>query len=368
MILRSGRTCSKPAPRAAAWLWGALSFLVACSASRSDPPENPDLDTALWISHAALKPVLLTGEPVTRDIAIGVPAWMEIQGSTLWLTDRLGDPFVHVVDLRTGRVLVSFGRSGAGPGDFQAVTNMSVRPHDESAVWVFDANLGRITRVGEGPVVSPAIIRQPSGELIERMLWVSHDRLLAINHSDTARYVVVDTTSHILGRIPANLLGSDSLPRSQRIAHSTGLVVCSNPESDRLAILYVHGGRIDIHDLTGQFIRRSAVPFPSNGGLQRDSAGKLYWHDVRDYYVSCGTSNRHLFALFSGVRLKRPGGAGTIVAEMVHEFDWDGRFVGAYRLDRLTTAIVAQSDSVLYGAASDASGIFRYRIPARTKQ
>jgi hypothetical protein len=289
---------------------------------------------------------------------------MAIRRDTLWLADGAGDPYVHVVDLIAGRFLVSYGQNGEGPGDFESLVNLTTRPGEAPEIWAFDANLRRITRLGVGVGSEhPATMIMSPTALLNRAIWLNPDRLLVVAHSDTDRYAILDSTGKRLAVVPGDLLGPDSVDKETRAGRSTGFYSCASPPRERFAVAFVHGGRIDLNDYSGRLRGRARVPFPTKGSFRRDSVGQWHARDVRLYYVDCAATPPHLYALFSGLRLDRPGGAVAVEARYVHVFDWDGNLVTVLALDRFVRTIATAGDTLLYAAASDASGVYRYKLP-----
>jgi hypothetical protein len=309
-------------------------------------------------------PVPLSGAAVVSNLVIGAPNYMATQGRTLWVTDRIGDPFVHVIDLTRDHLVVSYGRTGEGPGDLHALANLALRPDDTSAVWGFDPSLHRLNRFGNhvGPE-KPIIVAPPSGGFVGRMIWLTHDRLLALGDEDTNRYVIGDSLGHRQARIAGTLLGPDSVSYEIRRDASGGVSVCATSKLQRFAVLFIHGGRIDVLDFDATVVARAKVPFPSNGDFRRDSAGRWHTRTGLRHYEACSATPSRLYALYSGLREDRQGGARTVEAQYVHVFDWSGSLTSVIRLDRPMSAMTTSGDTILYAAASDGSGVYRYRLP-----
>jgi hypothetical protein len=80
----------------------------------------------------------LAGELLVDDPTIGRPGSLVIQQRLLWVGDMAGDPFLHVIDLASRKIVRSMGRPGEGPGDFKYLTDLMLRPGDDEAVWAFD--------------------------------------------------------------------------------------------------------------------------------------------------------------------------------------------------------------------------------------
>lgn len=331
-----------------------LATVLSCSTSRS---------TEVELSHAAFHPLVLHGTPVVSSGAIGQPRRMVVQGRRLWIADRIGDPFVHWVDLDKRAIVRSVGRTGQGPGDFASAMTTDVRPGDSLATWVFDIKLERVTRVMSLPAPGVAeVIRAPLGDDAMGLAWLDKDHLLAVGYSDTARFAIADTFGKVMRLAPGSLLGSDSIPIQVRRDASTGFAICVEPGGNRFALAFVGGGRIDYYRANAAPAARVRVPLPSNGDFVRDRHGEWEAPMPRYYYLDCSASDGQLYALFSGRLAVATQRSRSAEARYVHAFDWKGHLTAVYELDRLVGTIAIDGDSVLYAAGGDLDGVYAYRL------
>ena len=307
----------------------------------------------------------MPGELLLVNTAVGRPQYMVTQGNWLWIADMAGDPYIHVVDLSARRLLVSYGRTGVGPGDFdQAMSSLALRPGDTSAAWAFGGNLMRLTRMpATGPGTPAVVIPIALHRFVFRVYWLTRQRLLGIGDADSNRFNFIDSTGRLLLAVRGELVGPDSIPLRLRSSESTAFSLCIKSAAARVVVFHVHAGRMDLYDSTATLIRHGDVPFATNGSFRRDSAGEWHPHDIRRYYEACSSSPTRIYALFSGKRVGPHGGVSVVEAQFVHVFDWAGHFLGALQLDRPLSGMTTSGDSVLYGAASDGSGIFVFRLP-----
>jgi TolB-like 6-blade propeller-like len=360
--------------------------VVAVSTLAAQSPAAPHIatptdDLPAQLSEAALHPIMLLGAQLLDDPIIGRPLQMAVNSDILWIGDGSGSPFLHVVDVSSGKLVRSFGRHGAGPGDFQYIMMFSLRPGDAGGVWVDDGNLRRLTRVTEGARQSDIRVIVPQSVPVQgaarlpsflRIFWVSRDRLALIGATDTDRIMFADTTGHIVSVRSAPLLGTAQLSDEVRMDLSQGVAPCARPTGDRFAIAYYGATRIDLFDATGSLIGRFRVPIDvsPNGDVGRDTKGNWHAPKPRWYYRDCAATRNRLYALFSGrLRSVDPGAPRNWDAQFVHVFDWSGRFLGVLQLDQFAESIAVEGDSVLYAGGDAIEGVVRYRIPPslRTK-
>lgn len=350
----------------------ALLVALACSACGHDQPKielDHLADGTPSISHRALHPTMLVGELVAADPVIGDPRHMVVNGGLLWLADHAGDPYLHVIDLTSGKLLISRGRHGEGPGDFGQMPELSVRPGDLTGVWAYDYLLRRMTHEDTGLVEKYTVLPTSDGQVarIWSDAWIDRTHLVGVGDLDTNRLIYSDTAGHLVRLVRSTLLGPDSASREARRNASSAYVFCVAPGAHRMAMLFMYGGRIDIHSDDGKVIARAKTPFPSEGTWLRDKRGALHVDLNWYYYQDCATTNRYLYALFDGHRADGPHGGKTRAARYVHVFDWDGNLVRVLGLDHEMSTIAVAGDSVLFAAGQSTEGVYRFRLPAQSR-
>ncbi len=307
----------------------------------------------------------LVGTAIIADPVIGRPSNLAISGSQLWISDRSGNPFLHVAYLDSAALSYSEGRAGEGPGDFHVVSSLSKRPGDDRGVWAFDEELRRMTRLTADSVgVATRELGTPSGRIVFDMQWLVKDRLIAVGDLDTNRFIIGDTAGRTVRIIPGHLLGPDSVGVEARRALSTGVLLCTAPASGRFAVVYVGAGRVELHDSTGGLIALADVPFRSDGAFWRARSGRWEMRTPWRFYAGCAFGTKFLYALFAGTRTDIPGSGIAVEAQYVHVFDRDGALEAVLRLDLPMSALVVSGDTVLYAAGSDDARVYRFRLPA----
>ncbi len=344
-----------------------VSFCVSASCARPpdhdhDLPDPGNHFTAL-VYHGTTD--TLRGTILLSDPIIGRPSHLVLQGEHLWMSDRAGSPFIHLIDLRGRRIEYSEGKDGGGPGDFRVISSLSVRPGDTTAMWAFDEESRRLTRlVADSPGEHPRTFETPSGRIVYDMQWISGSHLIAIGDLDTNRIIVGDTLGQTLHIVPDSLLGADSVSVEARRALSNGLLACTNPVTGILAIVFVGAGRIEIHDSSGALRALADVPFATSGSFGRDSDGRWHMRTPWRFYDGCAATATHLYALFSGTRDDiQSARIAPVSGHYIQIFDWGGALDGVWYLDRGVAAIAVSGDTALYAASAETSTVFEYRIP-----
>ena len=340
--------------------------LTAVGGCREDSTWKLDqlADGTVAISHASLHPLQPEERLLVSDPNIGDPRHLMVEGNRLWVADHSGDPYLHVIDIPTGSVLLSAGRHGEGPGDFEEVPQFSRRPGERAGIWAYDAGLRRLTRESADQTGGPRTLGAPQESSgVYAFLWFGRDRLVGIGDMDTNRIIFADTAGHMQAMVKADLLGPDSIPLLARRAASSGFVACTNPAMQRLAVLYQLGGRIDIFDSTGQLASHAKVPFANNGEWAPTARDHSMWAQANwFFYIDCNATPRYLYALFAGHRTDGPHGGRVRAARYVHVFDWSGNLVKVLALGHEMSAIAVSGDTLLFAAGQGGEGIFQYRL------
>jgi hypothetical protein len=339
-------------------------LLAACGRAASKWPLDHLDDGTPAISHAHLHaqfpdPHLLISDPI-----IGNPRHLAVQGNQLWIADRSGDPYLDVVDIASGKMIVSKGRHGEGPGDFRQVAQFTHRPGDDAGIWVYDDALKRLTRETSQSTDSLAVFHAPAEFVdIYSDLWLGRNQLVGIGDMDSNRIVIADTSGKVLAVRKADLVGGDSIPILARRAASSGFRACGDALAKRFAVLYQLAGRIDIFDSTGSLVTRASVPFASNGDWAPSPRHDGLWPKADWYfYVDCDATSHYLYALFAGHRSDGPHGGRFFGARYVHVFDWEGQLVKVIGLRREMSTIAVSGDTILFAAGQNGDGVFEYRL------
>lgn len=148
-------------------------------------------------------------------------------------------------------------------------------------------------------------------------------------------------------------------------------VIAAAPGGDRIAQVFRRTSRIHVYSASGTLERRIAGPievvarydeFPA---LDTGETKMRTRPDTKFCYIDVAATSTSIVALFSGRSLgefPRSGG------EQLHVFQWDGRLIGAYKLDAPVQEIAAGPDERFVWAfrpeASEAPAAFvEYPLP-----
>ena len=275
---------------------------------------------------------------------LGLPVGIESVGDHLVVIDRAGEKNVHVVDSETGELVASVGRPGDGPAEFRGPNAITRDP--AGRVWVFDAQVQRMTRLdlgrlSDGDAWADGSFRLASNSRVIDLTWTADADMLAWGQFLNGRYGRLSDTGELkyeTGSFPEEAAGEPAFLNQQVYRVRLG----ARPDGRLFAAAAHHAGRIDILDAAGERVAGAAVPLPFAPVYEVRTGGAwpvaVFTEDSPLGYIDVATTDRFVFGLFSGrTEADFPGRFG--YASDVHVFDWAGNLVDILRLDRDVSAI-----------------------------
>jgi hypothetical protein len=295
----------------------------------------------------------LRGEIVAGGDYLGPPAGLSVAGDHLLVADASA-PYLHVLSAETGAYRLSFGREGAGPGEFREATDVFADVRGDGSFWVFDAALGRLshfaTTAGEA---EPGLVRtvnlSPGGPtLLMHAAWLGDSAIAATGIYPDGRIAVTDPRGRIvryIGSLPPSPPG-EVVPVTVLQHAFTGPLTVS-PDRRHLAMGTENADRLEIYRPDGTLVRalRGAGGFDPVFEVHRKPGGNTMatGSDLRFGYTGLASTDEHIYALFSG-QLRGEGGAYSYFGTEVHVYTWTGERVATYRLDERARAIAITPD------------------------
>jgi hypothetical protein len=247
------------------------------------------------------------------------------------------------VSRRSGEVLVSFGRGGQGPGEFESVDHVAPDPTSAGTFWLHDRSRLTLQRFALDGIAlgADSVLQLPP--LVGRALYPAWQ-----NPGDLTFLAPTDTSAVVRWRLAGGVVGAyggaislpglslDSLVPDARVRVAADLRGCYDGARRSYVRMHRRAGALEIVDAESGGSTVAAVPFPHPAVFFRDpDRGDAFFPDPyreRVSYMSCATTPEFVLALYSG---RRRGAYSTEAVHhcyFVHVFLWDGRSVGVLEL------------------------------------
>ena len=335
-----------------------LVAVIACACMAACTDEAPPGKYGPGeLDHSALRPADLKGRVLAAGDYLGAPTEMVVAGERLLVLDAIGASVLHVIDARTGGHVRSLGGRGEGPGEYRSPWSLARESGRPDQPWVYDVQLGRLTRVDLTPSAStPAqaeIVRIQGEALATQPVWVHDSLLVSPGLSTRGRlsfYGRDGTFRRAAGPLPE---GNGGVPPAILQQAWMGRVA-SNPRTGWIALATLHADQVEIYRPDGTLVRKVRGPFrfdPQFTVEQMQGQPVMASGDAMRFgYADVETTADEIYALFSGRTRESFKGAAS-VGRYVHVYDWQGELKRVYRLDSDVIAIAVSPDGKrLYGA------------------
>jgi hypothetical protein len=304
-------------------------------------------------AEAPSEAVPLAGEVVARGEFLGRPSSISVAGDRLVVTDKSA-PFVHVLSARDGAHLLSFGRQGAGPGEFRNAAKVLPDPKGDGSFWIYDGSLNRFSYFSVPPGAAAPRLGQvynldPGGPtVLLHAEWLNDSTVAATGIFPDGRIAVTDRRGRILrfiGKRPPSPPGQDVPITVLQHAYTGPLTVA--PDRQRIAMGTENADRLEIYRADGSLVRevRGAFGFEPVYEVHRQPAGNTMatGGDLRFGYTGMASTDAHIYAMYSG-QLRAEGGGYSYFGTEVHVYRWNGDRVATLKLDERARAIAVTPD------------------------
>lgn len=315
-------------------------------------------------SIPALPAVLISNSPI-----LGKPGVITLTDSVLWVSDYGGDPFLHLINANSGRIIWSKGAVGDGPGDFRSVMAVMPSPDGTSAI-VFDATGRRLTKVNRNPKIPSNIgdVKRLPLPMVFRLARL-REGYIGWSPDSITHLIIFDSSGAVRTRESGYLLGGDSVPHRQRVSASNNVSICARPRGDRLIVAYLYAGRIEIRDRDAKFLRLADVPDSSDGEFKVSSKGELGWSPTKYFYPSCFAADSFFVAVYSG-SANRAADKSPLPADgtQLQIYDWNGNLKAKFiTTEPLRSITIGKDGRTIFGTNSVNSSIYRLQLPSDLK-
>jgi hypothetical protein len=288
------------------------------------------------------------------------------------------DPFMHLIDVKRGVYSYALTPGPEDSTDALNVYRIAPSPSDAHEFLGYDLIGGTLNlwRIGgaERPLTLVSRITLQSIETVDAPIWHPDGRIsVELTRVNALRaWVGRDgTLSEPTG--VALTAGQPSWIPDEAWRRAMAGNTCASPDRKRIARVFQHTARLLVLDSAGNSVPGARdESFFSPSFDVRDVTGEVVFagnsNTSRLAYRACSATRDRIYALFSG-RLPRLSGANSEpVAGQVHVYDWRGRMLGGFRLQRDAIGLgVTPSGRMLLaleGGAYD-PGITAYGIARR---
>ncbi len=319
-----------------------------------------------------VEPTHLAGVVVGETTQLQLPTALRVVGPYLVVIDDFSDSVLHVFRGVDGALVRSLGRRGKGPGEFAGAWQIDPVPGSGSEFWVYDLGLRRITHVDLRRVLAgealahERMINLTSPATVLGPVWLGDTVLVTPGLFAQGRLGYFDSDGRLLrtrGELPR---GTGRFPASV-VQSAYQAVLRPSPDRTRLALATRYAGKLDIYDAGGVFLRTAATPFQFEPrySVAEGARGPVMATDVdvRLGYVDLATTDRYIFALFSG-RLRECYKGEAPFGDVIHVFGWNGDLLRVLKLDASVLAIdVDTGTAALYAVRHDPQpAVMRYAL------
>ena len=327
---------------------GFLLLLAACGGGANEAgvaADAPPLDTLVY-------------EIVSTGVFMMDPTHINVVGKKLVILDFESDSVGHILAAPSGERVRSFGRRGSGPGAFRGAWSVVNHPSD-SAGYVYDLTLRSLRSIGDSPVSGEIKLASPA--TLTDVGFINDTLLVGPVQAGAHRLAFFNRGGGLVrftGTLPTQIEGVSL--QAQQQSYQSSLVLA--PLRDRFALLNRFAGRGQIYSSDGELADTLKSPAPFDPRFEEKNGRMTPLPETRYGYIAGSGTDALIFALFSG-RDGR-GTAPVSQADIVHVFDWSGKFINGYRLGADVVSIaVDPAGTHLYAARPAPSpAILRYDL------
>ena len=313
---------------------GSTSLIFTLGCEPTKPAGNIDRGQVHLIRHDVLES----------------PDWSSIQSlavvadSILVVLDPRSEPFLTAISVRRPGDRITFGRSGAGPGELRSPVSLETDGGSPSQLWVFEPNRRRVSGfdLAGGPR-SVGTIQLHSARMLDDVKFLAGGNAVGIGlFRDLGVLMTADSTMagrvRYSGDVPYRT--SQFSPMIMFDANRGSLAVSRT--RGRIAVAYMYFPAIDVFDSTGVFVTRWSSP--TMIGLPKRTAGdpnpdfSVLESDLA--FTRAAATDSGVFA----VECSCPGTARDTAGSWIDSFSWDRGFLWRVHVPEFVTAIAASRD------------------------
>lgn len=303
-----------------------------------------------WLLEKYSVPVAeLKGRAIGDPDVLAKPGALLVHGQRIVIIDNSADARVIIIDASTGRTVGRFGRKGSGPGEFTGATSLESDPDDQSAFWVHDITLRRMTKVllaSNYPTSGlPNFTTLNFKANIMEPRWTSSREIVGPGIFPAGRVSVFTRQGEFVRAFGALPSGDERVPMTVRQEAYRSYMSLS-PDRSRMVLATRYADRIEFFRTSGEKFGEATRPFSFEPKFSV-GAGKVgpvmqFGDDMRYGYTGLAATDQLIFALFSG-RMRGGFNSQAPFANFVHVYDWTGRLLRVFRLDVSVVGLAVDS-------------------------
>lgn len=341
-----------------------MVFLLGCSQKRN-------YDNFQKISRPSVR-MRLNAKKI-EVTGMNIPFTFEIVGDYCIVIDIKSDEFVKLIDLKTSRILKSFGRKGQGPDEFIAASSILPDIQNKNCFWIYDPQLKRLSKFairsllkGQSSPEEIIKLQMSNGGYINQLILTSDSQLLGIGYFLEGRIAIHDMDGRFIkniGRIPVEPKNK-SLIMNYSHAYSGSMAV--RDVSKEIFVAIKLGSIIEKYDMNGELMATYVGPetfYPEYKIVQTGMGSTITYNEkTRVGYIDiCYSKKRdRLFLLYSGrYKFDKKRKLRTNGGDIVFVMDGNGRIEAEIELaNNIYQLRVSDDGNTLFGTFADGIHMF----------
>jgi hypothetical protein len=303
---------------------------------------------------------------LTVSDSIGVSSDLLFIDDLLFISDFQGSKFFKVIDVKSDRVINSFGAIGDGPCEIKRYSNIQIV--NDSTIGVFVRPDFRYVEFNFENIDSIFCINETSNFDfgLQKLVKVGKNKFLGAGLYE-GRFILTNNLNYGIDSVFMDYPFHNDLPITYEekamlfqgnftYNPSKGFIAFATRSTKSLDILSINKNEIkSIARISGDEL---PIFSSENSG---NSVGASLSKDNIWGYLSITSSNSHIYVLYSGRKTFQDYNKSNIVLVI----DWNGNLIRKISLDREVSEIaVNQNESILVGYVDDGnSNLILFNLP-----
>lgn len=283
-----------------------------------------------------------------NDYVLATPSMIALSGNIITIYDAKLDSLFHFYDVSKEKYIKQMGRIGQGPGEFTMC--LSLNNLNDNAFSVYDPN----TRIeycikhndkDESFSISPIL---KVDKLAHTGIYSINDGYIATGYYPEGRFCLIDKQGNSMG------FYGEWPYRNEKEKKQKGMVkaqayngaIAISPDKKRFVNYILTGDIISYYNITSSGIELSKEILNSYPKYNYNNNSNHYMgipHDNKNAYISCTSTDRLVFLLYSG-RTVDEFGLKALQGNIIKIFDWNGNQLAQLNIDKDLQCITVSLD------------------------